>query len=91
MRNSVPPPGREAVPGIEAALRVSQILSDRRQLPDQQIVVLAFPAGPLLALLREERTRLLETLEYWFAAGGSAGACTFTPIRSATGPAGSSS
>ncbi|WP_406229447.1 helix-turn-helix domain-containing protein [Nocardia sp. NBC_01009] len=28
--------------------------------------------GPLLALPREERTRLLETLEHWYAAGGSA-------------------
>ncbi|WP_328399761.1 PucR family transcriptional regulator [Nocardia sp. NBC_00403] len=27
--------------------------------------------GPLLALPREERTRLLETLEHWYAAGGS--------------------
>ncbi|MEV6339497.1 helix-turn-helix domain-containing protein [Nocardia vinacea] len=145
----VPSPGREALPGIEAALRVSRIPSAWRLLPDQQIGVLSFPAnkqaavlkhlrrrgvgvgvsppydalpetpralhfarlalaglrgrssgvaqfddnplamlvaaapveadrmvrvrlGPLLTLPREERTRLLETLEYWFAAGGSA-------------------
>ncbi|MFD0363427.1 PucR family transcriptional regulator [Nocardia sp. GCM10030253] len=145
----VPSPGREALPGIEAALRVSQIPSAWRLLPDQQIGVLSFPSdreaavlkplrrrgarvgvsppyealpetpqalrfarlalaglrgrtsgvaqfddnplamlvaaapveaermvrvrlGPLLALPREERTRLLETLEHWYGSGGSA-------------------
>ncbi|MFE7797414.1 PucR family transcriptional regulator [Nocardia sp. NPDC057440] len=145
----VPSPGREALPGIEAALRVSRIPSAWRLLPDQQIGVVSFPSdreaavlkplrrrgarvgvspayealpdtpqalhfarlalsglrgrisgvaqfddnplamvvaaapveaarmvrvrlGPLLALPREERTRLLETLEHWYAAGGSA-------------------
>ncbi|MFG3619529.1 PucR family transcriptional regulator [Nocardia sp. NPDC047654] len=145
----VPAAGREALPGIETALRGAQITSAWRLLPDQQIGVLSVPEhredsairtlrksrarvgmsppyealtdtpqalrfarlavsglgtrafgvarfddnplamlmaaapaeaermvrlrlGPLLALPYEERTRLLETLETWFDAGGSA-------------------
>ncbi|MGW4740844.1 PucR family transcriptional regulator [Nocardia xishanensis] len=145
----VPAAGREALPGIENALRGAQITSAWRLLPDQQIGVLSLPEdrealalkalrkhraragmsppydtltetpqalhfarlalagmgtrrfgvarfddnplamlaaaapaeaermvrvrlGPLLALPYEERARLLETLETWFSAGGSA-------------------
>ncbi|MET9490490.1 helix-turn-helix domain-containing protein [Nocardia sp. NPDC006630] len=146
----VPAPGREALPGIESALRAHRITSAWRLLPDQQIGVLAVPAdseaavlktlrkyrtrvgisppyeslpetpqalhfarlaltglrgrigvarfddnplamliaaapveaermarvqlGPLLRLPFDERRRLLETLENWYAAGGSAAA-----------------
>ncbi|GJF33460.1 hypothetical protein KNE206_61600 [Kitasatospora sp. NE20-6] len=151
----VPAPGREALPGIENALRAARVRSAWRLLPDQQIGVasLAEPGGegdedvllrllrkhpvrvgvspayaslrdtpqalrfarlalgglrgkargtarfddsplamlvaaapgeaarltrvvlgPLLALPREERERLVETLEHWFAAGGMADA-----------------
>ncbi|WP_194820046.1 CdaR family transcriptional regulator [Nocardia sp. XZ_19_385] len=147
----VPAAGREALPGIESALRSAQITSAWRLLPDQQIGVLSLPEardalalgalrkhrtrvgvsphydaltetpqalhfarlalrglgtrptgvarfddnplamlvaaapaeaermvrvrlGPVLALPYEERTRLLETLETWFSAGGSAAA-----------------
>ncbi|MEV0247024.1 helix-turn-helix domain-containing protein [Nocardia sp. NPDC050712] len=143
--------GRDALPGIESALRGAQIISAWRLLPDQQIGVLSLPEhreaqafriirkhraragvspsydaltetpqalhfarlalkglgarasgvarfddnplamlvaaapaeaerlvrvrlGAVLALPHEERTRLLETLETWFRAGGSAAA-----------------
>jgi len=145
----VPAPGREALPGIEAALRITQVPSAWRLLPDQQIGVMSFPPaheaaalktlrkhrarvgvsppyenltetpqalrfarlslaglrgrasgvarfdddplamlvaaapveadrmvrlrlGPILNLPYQERTRLLETLEHWYAADGSA-------------------
>ncbi|MFC5908929.1 PucR family transcriptional regulator [Streptacidiphilus monticola] len=145
---TVPAPGEEPLPGVEAALREAQLPSAWRLLPDQQLglvalaapdaeavglrvlrrsgarigvspvfdslldtpralrfarlalagltgpgvarfddsplamLVAAAPAeaarladvvlGPVLALPGQERARLLETLEHWFAAGGSA-------------------
>ncbi|MFD6351145.1 PucR family transcriptional regulator [Nocardia tengchongensis] len=57
----VPATGREALPGIETALRAEQITSAWRLLPDQQIGVLALPEArePLaLKALRKHHTRV---------------------------------
>lgn len=51
----VPATGREALPGIESALRVLGVTSAWRLLPDQQIGVLAVPAEQENAVLRAVR------------------------------------
>ncbi|WP_405491609.1 PucR family transcriptional regulator [Nocardia sp. NBC_00511] len=57
----VPAPGREALPGIETALRARHITSAWRLLPDQQIGVLALPEtgeASALTALRGHRARV---------------------------------
>ncbi|MFF2550641.1 PucR family transcriptional regulator [Nocardia sp. NPDC058058] len=51
----VPAPGREALPGIESALRTLGVTSAWRLLPDQQIGVLAVPADRESAALKALR------------------------------------
>ncbi|MFI1917021.1 PucR family transcriptional regulator [Nocardia sp. NPDC020380] len=57
----VPATGREALPGIETALRAAGITSAWRLLPDQQIGVLALPEPrepAALRALRKQHTRV---------------------------------
>ncbi|GHH59367.1 hypothetical protein GCM10018781_02440 [Kitasatospora indigofera] len=58
----VPAPGREALPGIEAALRATHVPSAWRLLPDQQIGVVALPSptaeSAALRALRKHSARV---------------------------------